>query len=119
MNRSKREPRISRRIGLRARCRRHHSYLGIEPLEPRQLLSSAQWTSATSGAWDVGSNWSTGQVPGSSDDVVIDVNSATPTVTIGSGDQSVHSLMASDPLSITGGSLTVAANSTISDGLTM
>jgi RHS repeat-associated protein/uncharacterized repeat protein (TIGR01451 family) len=119
MNRSKREPRISRRIGLRARCRRHHSYLGIEPLEPRQLLSSVQWTSATSGAWDVGSNWSTGQVPGSSDDVVIDVNSATPTVTIGSGDQSVHSLMASDPLSITGGSLTVAANSTISGGLTM
>jgi RHS repeat-associated protein len=119
MNRSKREPRISRRIGLRARGRRHHSYLGIEPLEPRQLLSSVQWTSATSGAWDVGSNWSTGQVPGSGDDVVIDVNGATPTVTIDSGDQSVHSLMASDPLSITGGSLTVAANSTISDGLTM
>jgi RHS repeat-associated protein len=119
MNRSKREPGTSRRIGLRARGRRHHSYLGIEPLEPRQLLATVQWISKTSGAWDVGSNWNTGQVPGSGDDVGINVNGATPTITIGSGDQSVHSLMASDPLSITGGSLTVAAKSTASAGLTM
>jgi RHS repeat-associated protein/uncharacterized repeat protein (TIGR01451 family) len=94
-------------------------HLVIEPLEPRQLLATVQWISTSSGAWDVGSNWSTGQVPGSGDDVVINVKGATPTVTIDSGNQSVHSLMASDPLSITGGSLTVAASSTISGGLTM
>jgi RHS repeat-associated protein len=41
------------------------------------------------------------------------------TVTIDSGNQSVKSLADDDPLSITGGSLTVTANSTIVNGLVM
>ncbi len=52
--------------------------------------------------------------------MVIDVSGATPTVTIDSSTQaSVNSIQCSDPLAIAGGSLAVAANSTISDGLTM
>ncbi len=90
-----------------------------EPLELRQLLSNVDWISTSSGSWDVGSNWSTGKVPGSGDDVVINVSGANPTVTISSGSQSVQSVTADDPLSISGGSLTVAANSTISGGLSM
>ncbi len=104
---------------LRHKPRKKLLLPSCEPLELRQLLSNVDWISTSSGSWDVGSNWSTGKVPGSGDDVVINVSGANPTVTISSGSQSVQSVTADDPLSISGGSLTVAANSTISDGLAM
>ena len=88
-------------------------------LEERRLLTSVQWISNSSGNWDVASNWSTNKVPGPGDDVTINVNGATPTITIDSGNQSVQSLSASDPLSITGGALEVSANSTIGGTLSM
>ena len=105
------------RSRTRARRRPTRLRLGLEALERRQLLATVQWISSSSGNWDVGSDWSTGQVPGPGDDAVIAVSGIA--VTIDSGQQSVHSLACSEPLSITGGSLTVAANSTISGGLTM
>ena len=77
------------------------------------------WISTSSGNWNVASNWSTGLVPTANSIVVINVPGATPTVTISSGTQSVLSLTATDPLSITGGSLTVGGDSAISGGLTM
>ena len=58
-------------------------------------------------------------VPGPNDDVVIAVSGATPTVAISSNVESVHSITSSDPLVISGGGLTVTANSTISGGLAM
>ncbi len=78
-----------------------------------------EWISTASGNWNVGSNWSTGAVPTANEPVIINVPGASPTITISSGSYSVYSIAASDPLSITGGSLTVAANSTISGGLSM
>src|SRR5208337_4626686 len=83
----------------------------IEPLEARQVLS-VNWISPTSGFWDVGANWSSGTVPTSSDDVVIDTASA-ETITIQSGDSiQVQSITTSstDTLSITGGSLTASGS---------
>ena len=91
----------------------------FEALEERQLLATIDWVSTSSGAWDVASNWSNDTVPGPNDDVVIAVAGATPTVTISSNVESVHSVSSSDPLVISGGGLTVAANSTISGGLAM
>ncbi len=82
------------------------------------MLATVNWISTQSGNWNVGSNWSTGQVPGPGDDVVINVSGASPTVTIDSGSQTVNSLQSSDPLSITGGSLTLEANSEIDGALT-
>ncbi len=89
----------------------------LEPLEVRRLLTMIDWSSSTSGSWDVASNWSPEIVPGPSDDAVINVPGVT--VTIGSNVESVNSLTASDTLAISGGGLTVAANSTISGGLAM
>ena len=90
----------------------------IEVLEDRRLLTTAiNWISATSGSWDDASNWSPKTVPGPGDDVVINVPGVT--VTISSNVESVNSITADDPLDISGGGLTVAANSTISDGLDM
>ncbi|MGC1721870.1 MAG: hypothetical protein WA746_23020, partial [Isosphaeraceae bacterium] len=57
-------------------------------------------------------------MPTASDDVTISL-SGNPTIQISSGTQSVNSLTATDPLSISGGSLAVAATSTISGGLSM
>ena len=93
----------------------------IEVLERRQLLTTTiYWNSSTSGDWGTAANWMPQQVPNSTDNVVINESGATPTITISSADsESVLSLIASDPLSITGGSLTVAANSMIGDGLSM
>lgn len=89
----------------------------IEILELRRLLTVDTWTNPSGGSWDVAGNWSNG-VPGSTDDVVINL-SGSPTVTISTNVESAKSITASDPLSISGGGLTVAANSTISGGLAM
>ncbi len=90
----------------------------IEVLEARRLLATVNWISPTSGDWDVGSNWSNGQVPGTGDDVVIDVTGARPTVTVDSA-ESVQSLTASDPLVISSATLELATASTIGGGLTL
>src|SRR4051812_5126483 len=82
----------------------------IEVLEQRALLATVNWISTSDGNWNVGSNWNTGNVPGSGDDAVIDVSGAQPKVTINT-DVSVHSLTAADPLVLAGGSLTVASQS--------
>jgi RHS repeat-associated protein len=96
--------------------------LRCEPLEGRMLLSTVNWTGNGDGSsWDDYHNWSTGSVPGSGDDVVIST-AAAATVTIQSGDaESVNSLTTAgnDTLAITGGSLAVAADSTIAGPLAM
>src|SRR4051794_38694794 len=104
--------------GKRARKRRPRR-LSLETLECRVVPAAVNWIASGSGNWDAAANWSTGQVPGSADDVTI---STYGTVTIKSGDgESVHSLTTSSgaTLSITGGSLTVAAASTLAGPLTM
>jgi hypothetical protein len=65
-------------------------------------------------------NWSSGNVPGASDDVIIN-RSAALTVTVSSGSQSVNSIQttSTDSLVISAGSLTVAAASQIAGPFTM
>jgi hypothetical protein len=99
-----------------------HRRLRFEALEQRQLLS-VTWTGGGNDSnWDDPQNWNTQAVPGAGDDVVIDTGSVAATVNINSSDsESVNSLRTgvNDTLSITGGSLTVAANSTLSGSLAM
>jgi YD repeat-containing protein len=95
--------------------------LSLEVLESRILLSADNWI-ASSGNWDVGSNWSLGQAPGAGDTAVINTSSAA-TITIQSGDNiNVQNVTtgSNDTLSITGGSLTVTSGtSTLSGALSM
>ena len=101
------------------RSRRKTRRLVLDWLEPRTLLSNVSWTGTTDGkSWAVAGNWSNNEVPTSGDDVTINI-AGNPTIQITTGSQSVHSLTASEPISISGGSLTVAAASTLSGGLTM
>ena len=84
-----------------------------------QPANLVKWTLAGSGNWNTGANWSTGKVPGPGDDVVINT-AAAATITIRPGDlESVHSLTtaATDALAIAGGSLTLAASSTLGGAL--
>jgi phage baseplate assembly protein gpV len=107
----------SRRPKVPTLVRRRRCRLRVEVLESRQLLSTVDWSSSTSGKWDVASNWSTDTVPAAGDNVVINVPRAT--VTISSTVEAVNSVTIDDPLDISGGGLTVAADSTISGGLTV
>jgi hypothetical protein len=91
----------------------------LDFLEPRTLLSNVTWTGSADGkSWTVAGNWSDDAVPTASDDVTINLG-GNPTIQITSGTQAVHSLTSTDALSISGGSLSVAANSSMSDGLAM
>lgn len=95
--------------------------LTLQSLEPRRVLAAIAWNNPAGGAWDVGSNWSTGNVPAASDDVTIDTATAA-TITIQSGDSiNVNSVTtgANDTLSFSGGSLTASASSFLSGPLTM
>ena len=93
--------------------------LWVEELERRRVLSQVTWTGDGDGkSWTDGSIWSDDAIPNSADDVAINVSS-NPTIQIASGTRAIHSLTGTDPLSIAGNSLAVAANSTMSGGLAM
>ena len=62
-----------------------------------------------SGDWSVATNWSTGALPGLSDDVVIPSGSSI-TVTHSTGSNSVNSIACHQPFNLSGGSLSVANN---------
>lgn len=93
----------------------------LEALEDRLAPATVTWVNSAGGKWDQGSNWSSGAVPGATDDVIINTASAA-TIVIQSGDsESVHSVTtgANNTLSVTGGALTIGGNSTLSGALSM
>ena len=91
----------------RRRCR-----ISLEVLEDRLMLSTVQWTNASGGDWDTPGNWSTNTLPGAGDDVVIDTAGITVTHSTTASD-SIRSLTSHALLSISNGSLSIAAASTI------
>jgi hypothetical protein len=116
MHRSLR-PLIPSFIAAGNRCLSRHS--GFLPaffqLEARTLLSTVSWINPIGGDWDTPSNWSTDALPGPSDDVVINVPGIT--VTHNAGGDSVNSIISADSIALNGGSLSIAATSTISSDL--
>lgn len=95
--------------------------LALEALEDRTVPTTINWINPGSGNWDAPANWSTGSLPGSADDVVINT-SAAATITVRGGDTiAIHSLTtaANDQLSMTGGFLQFTADSTMGAGLSL
>ncbi len=88
----------------------------VSQLEDRALLSTVTWISSSGGDWDTPSNWSTGAVPGPSDDVVINTPGLTVTV---SGSDSADSLTSQAAISVNNGSLTLSSASEIGGDLTI
>ena len=90
----------------------------IESMEPRALLSAVNWSGGGGdNNWDTPANWSTHAVPGAGDDVTIDVSSAV--VHSNAIADFVHSLVSTQPLTISGGTLSIAAASTINSTLSI
>src|SRR5262245_17184085 len=73
----------------KARCCRGPA---LEALEPRLVLAPVLWTGGGDGkSWQDGNNWSTHAVPGTSDDVTINVAN-NPTI-ISNGSVTIQSLV--------------------------
>ena len=85
----------------------------IEWMESRVQLSAVAWT-GTGGDnnWDNPLNWNTDALPGSADDVTIDV--AANVVHSSAVTDSIRSLTSSQPLTLSGGTLSIAAASSTS-----
>jgi fibronectin-binding autotransporter adhesin len=82
-------------------------------------LMSVSWTGGGDGVnWTDPNNWSSDAVPTSGTDVTINI-AGSPTITLASGTQSINSLVTSDPLKLTGGTLAVATSVQLSANLTL
>ena len=93
----------------------------LETLEARVLPATVNWINPAGGDWDTPGDWSTGVLPGAGDDVVIDLpgqNTFAVTHSANVAD-TVHSLTSNDGLVVSGGSLSVAAASTVAGGFTL
>ena len=87
-------------------------------LEDRIAPATVNWMNPAGGDWDTPGNWSTGALPGSSDDVVINMPGITVTHQHNNSD-SINSLTSSDPLNLSGGSLAIAGNAAFSANLNL
>ncbi|HEY6563144.1 MAG TPA: hypothetical protein VIY86_01485, partial [Pirellulaceae bacterium] len=66
----------------RGKITRGLQLLRLENLEDRRLLAAISWNTDSNGFWDVATNWSPQQVPGSGDQVTIDRGAANPAITV-------------------------------------
>jgi RHS repeat-associated protein len=80
-------------------------------LEDRTVPATVTWINAASGDWDTRANWSTGSLPGATDDVVINTLNAGASITHTQNiTDAVNSITAAAPLTLSGGTLSVAGN---------
>ncbi len=93
--------------------------LTLEGLEDRVMLSQVNWINPVGGDWDTGANWSTGAVPTARDDVVIDVSGGVLITHTQNTSDSVNSVTASDPITLSGGTLSVAGTFSDSSAVTL
>ncbi|MBI3465605.1 MAG: hypothetical protein HY000_21510 [Planctomycetes bacterium] len=85
----------------------------VEALEDRLVLAPISWAVDADGAWGNAANWDLGRVPQAGDDVVIDRPGGPFVITHASGDDSVASMQCDETFNLSGGSLDIAAVSTI------
>ncbi len=105
-------------LGRSAQLRRR--LLMTERLEDRTLLAVVTWVGDGSDLnWNNPANWSTGVLPGADDDV--EIADIAPDIAIfhSSGATSIKSLTSHEALVISGGTLEIAAASSISDTLNL
>ncbi len=90
----------------------------IEWMEPRTLLSAVTWTGdGGDNNWDTPTNWSPVGDPGAGADVTI--NTTADVVHSANVTDSINSLTSTEPLTISGGTLSIAAASTTTANLSI
>ncbi len=108
-----RKPLIDRRARSLSSLAGH---TGMEPLEGRALLAAVSWTgNAGDNLWNTPGNWSTNVVPGSADDVTIDV-AANPTIRFTNVDRTINSLLTREALQFENHVLTINTTA-VADGV--
>jgi len=81
-------------------------------------MAQISWIGTTDGNWNTASNWSTATVPGANDDVIINVTSANPTITIPKGvNVTVKSITSEEKLVVDGGLTVTTGVSTLNGEL--
>jgi RHS repeat-associated protein len=91
----------------------------LERLESRLVLSSVSWINPNGGDWDTATNWSGGMVPKATDNVAIGIAVSNPITHDTSAADSVRSVTSSDPIVLSGGSLSIESASTFSSTVTL
>jgi hypothetical protein len=86
----------------------------LEALEDRTLPATVLWANPNGGDWATASNWSTGRLPGVSDDVVIDVP-GNVSVTHAAGADAIHSLTSQKTIVLSGGTLSLSGDSVVNN----
>ena len=90
---------------------------GVERLETRRMLAGVSWTGMGDRVnWTDNNNWSTDAVPGPGDDVTIGI-SGNPTIQLSSGIQFINSLVTSNVVKLTGGTLQIGTTAQIGANL--
>ncbi|MBI5755929.1 MAG: tandem-95 repeat protein, partial [Nitrospirae bacterium] len=79
---------------------------------------TVNWITNANGLWQTAGNWSTGVLPGPSDDVCIDVPGDI-TVTHSQGADSISSLRSNEAIVLSGGSISIANSAVLSGALTL
>ena len=111
-------PYLCRLRPVDARSRSRSCRPRLEWMEERTLLSNVSWTgNAHDNNWDTPGNWSTDSLPGMGDDVTI--NTSADVVHSDSMTDTINSLTSSQPLTISGGTLSIASAFTTSSTLTI
>ena len=89
----------------------------VEQLEPRTLFQAVSWANVNSGDWDVPGNWSNNAIPTAADDVTINMPGVT--VTHSTGSDAANSVTSTDPILLTGGTLSIALNLQLANTFTL
>lgn len=106
-------PERTQRSNRRRRIQgRHSAQVSSEQLETRTLLSAISWDGGGGDLnWNTPENWSGDVLPGSNDDVTINIPGQDATISNVSG--TIQSLTSSEEIVIQGGTLDIAASSSI------
>jgi len=85
------------------------------------MLAVVSWTGqAHDDLWTSPHNWSTQQVPGITDDVIINISSTGTTIQLSAGTQAINSLTSNTPIIVSGsGTLAITGTATLSAAITL
>ena len=81
--------------------------------------ATAVFINSAGGNWSTPSNWQNGQLPGPGDNVLIDTGNPSAVITFSSGSATVNSLTSFEPLTLSGGTLTINGNVQVNNTFTL